>query len=91
MYAGKHEATAIYELMGLKGQVSKERLQVAELYGQGLLLYRQRQFQDALVRLDAALALDQADGPSKALSQKCTQYLAQPPSEGWDGVSSLEK
>jgi len=89
--AGKHEATAIYELMGLKGQVSQERLQVAELYGQGLLLYRQRKFQEALVRLDAALALDQADGPSKALAQKCTQYLTQPPSEGWDGVSSLEK
>ncbi len=83
--------TTIYELLGLKGALHFDRTKVLELYGQGLVLYRQRKFADALKRFEAALQLDQGDGPSQRMVGLCHKFMKSPPPPTWDGVSLLEE
>jgi adenylate cyclase len=89
--AGKANATTVYELLALRGELPNEKLKVVDLYGQALLAYRARRFTDAKVKLGQALQVDAGDGPSRRLLSLCTQFELHPPPEGWDGVSSLEK
>lgn len=62
-----------------------------ELYGQGLVLYRQRKFDEACKRFEAALTLDQGDGPSQRMVGLCRTFTKSPPPPTWDGVSLLEE
>jgi adenylate cyclase len=89
--AGKHQATVVYELLAMKGGLHFDKAKVIDLYGQALLLYRSRKFEEAAARLDSALKIDQGDGPSQRLSQICKGFIASPPPASWDGVSELGK
>ncbi len=83
--------TTVYELLALKGDLHFDKAKVVDLYGQALMLYRARKFDEAHRRLEAALALDQSDGPSQRLLELCRTYLKSPPPPHWDGVAQLEK
>lgn len=89
--AGKHVATRVYELVGLKGEVDAKTLEVHTLYAEALVKYRARQFVEALELLNRALAAEPADGPSLTLKGRCEAFLAEPPPPEWDGVADLEK
>jgi adenylate cyclase len=89
--AGKNRAVTVYELLGMKGELHHDKLKVIDLYGQALLLYRQRRFADAKARLGAAMQVDQGDGPTQRLWRLCEEFIAHPPPEGWDAVSELGK
>lgn len=84
-------ATTIYELLALKGELHFDKARVLELYAQALMHYRARKFEDAHRKLEAALAVDQGDGPSHRLLGLCRQFLQTPPPAGWDGVAVIEK
>lgn len=85
------QPTTVYELLGLKGELHFDKSKVLELYGQGLVLYRQRKFDEACKRFEGALALDQGDGPSQRMVRLCKQFMKTPPPASWDGVSHLEE
>lgn len=85
------QPTTVYELLALKGGLHFDRTKVLELYGQGLLLYRQRKFDEAAKRFEAALQLDQGDGPSQRMLRLCRTFTMAPPPPTWDGVSQLEE
>lgn len=87
----KAHPTTVYELLGLKGQLHFDKAKVVDLYGQALVLYRQRKYDEAAKRLEATLLLDQGDGPSQRLLKLCRQHLKSPPPAAWDGVSHLEQ
>jgi adenylate cyclase len=89
--AGKTNSERVYELIGMKGEISAEKRKVVDLYGQALLAYRARQFTDAKGLVGEALRTDQTDGPSRRLFALCTEYEVHPPPADWDGVSTLEK
>jgi adenylate cyclase len=89
--AGKNNAVTVYELVGMKGDLSTQAKRVLDLYAQALALYRGRKFTQAKELLGKALEVDQNDGPSKRLLSVCTEYERQPPFPEWDGVSTLEK
>ena len=89
--AGKKNATTVYELLSMRGELDHDKLKVVDLYGQALLAYRARRFTDAKVKLGQALQVDVADGPSRRLLTLCTEFELHPPPEGWDGVTGLEK
>lgn len=89
--AGKSQAATVYELLGMKGELHHDKLKVVDLYGQALLAYRARRFEDAKVKLGAALQVDQGDGPSQRLLALCNGFLIHTPPAEWDGVSTLEK
>ncbi|MBL8911669.1 MAG: CHASE2 domain-containing protein [Archangium sp.] len=89
--AGKQNASRVYELLAMRGELHHDKMKVVDLYGQALLAYRARRFADAKAKLGAALQVDESDGPSRRLLALCAEYEVHPPPENWDGVSTLEK
>ncbi len=89
--AGKTQAVAVYELLSLKGGLSKEKATVVAWYADALRLYRSRKFIEALGVLEKALQVDPADGPSQRLHARCRELSEQPPGPQWEPVSELSK
>jgi adenylate cyclase len=95
--AGKHLATRIYELVGLKtpfpglAAVEPKKLEVLAKYEQALVTFRSKDFAGAKAVLEQVALLDPADGPSNTLLHRCEKFIATPPPATWDGVNELEK
>jgi adenylate cyclase len=89
--AGKTEAVTVYELLSLKGGLPAEKRQTVEQYHRALALYRQSHFSEAAAVLEALLAKDPEDGPGAALLARCRKYEQTPPSQPFNGVTSLDK
>jgi adenylate cyclase len=75
---GKQLPIVMYELM-------IANLDILPQFMDGLQKYRNRQFKQAQQLFDQ-LVEEYSDGPSRLYSDRCTEYLATPPSTDWDGV-----
>jgi adenylate cyclase len=89
--AGKTEAVTVYELLALKGGLTERQRVTVERYHAALALYREARFTEAAAVLEARLAEDPEDGPSRALLARCRKYEQAPPLLPFDGVTSLDK
>jgi adenylate cyclase len=89
--AGKHHPVVVYELLGLKGEVPAELLQVVAGYEKALGYYRVRKFEQARGLLQTALGLLPTDGPSQRLLALCEACIVSPPTADWDAVAKLDK
>lgn len=87
---GKDEATMVYELLSRKGELDDAKAEVVGLYDQGMGLYRDRRWDDAIKMFRRALKIDPEDAPSSKLIARCEGYKIEPPPEDWDGVYRLE-
>jgi adenylate cyclase len=84
---GKQLAVRIYELLGEAGEtLDPQREKAIGHYAAGLASYRERRFDAALAELEAALALEPGDGPSRTLAERCRAYRTAPPAPDWDGA-----
>lgn len=90
--AGKREPIRVYELMAVLGEstIAPEVLAMTERFTEGLVLYREREFQKAIAAFERALASVPGDRTSQLYIERCTRYLASPPPSDWDGVFTLE-
>jgi adenylate cyclase len=86
---GKREPVMVYELLARKGQLDPARHQLVEAYAQGLRAYKSRDFERAHRDFEAALKIDQLDGPAKVYLRRSEEFLAVPPPVDWDGVYEL--
>lgn len=75
---GKQLPIVMYELM-------IANLDILPQFMDGLQKYRNRQFKQAQQLFDQ-LVEEYSDGPSRLYSDRCTEFLATPPSTDWDGV-----
>jgi tetratricopeptide (TPR) repeat protein len=66
--------------------ISNEQKQLIAYYSEGLKLYKQRQWEEAIVQFKKALEITPDDGPSKLYIERCNEYKQSPPPEDWDGV-----
>ena len=87
---GKDEPIAIFQPLGLEGQVEKPKLDEIKLWNQALKLYRSQDWDMAelqLINLKKAI-------PDGALYEEFLERIAhlraQPPGAGWDGVWKFE-
>jgi adenylate cyclase len=87
---GKSEAVRINELLGLKDEVPRERLQFAAEYEKALNLYHTRDFSGALEILERFGKPFAEDLSVNRLAGFCRGFLLHPPPADWDGVSHLE-
>jgi adenylate cyclase len=78
---GKEEPVAAYEVLERKGQLGPEKLQVLDLFNQGLAAYSEYQFIEAKRFFEQALKLDPRDGPSDLYVDRCEEYALQPPQD----------
>jgi adenylate cyclase len=84
---GKHEPVAIYEAMDhLTEEEFPNLTRGVELYSEGIRLYRERAFKDAMDCFKETLSLHAGDHPSQLYVQRCEHFLGTPPPPDWDGV-----
>jgi len=87
---GKEEPVRVYEIVGRKGEVDAQKLQILDLFTEGVGKYRERHWDEALSFFHQALELDPTDGPSKVYIKRCHEFMANPPPENWDAVHNLD-
>jgi adenylate cyclase len=84
---GKDKAVAIYEPVGLQGQVAKAKLEEIKLYGQFLRLYRAQDWDQAELQL---FNLQKMVPTNKLYSETFVERISFlrniPPGKDWDGA-----
>ena len=57
-----------------------------EIYNEGLVLYRKREFKSAISKFQKANERIPGDGPSETYMHRSKDYIESPPPKDWDGV-----
>jgi adenylate cyclase len=90
LVSGKTELIRVFELIGVREEpIGPEREEFLALYQEGLRLYRQRAWAEALVAFERALRLQAGDRPSELYRERIRLYQQTPPPEDWNGVFVL--
>jgi adenylate cyclase len=87
---GKDEPIAIFQPLGLEGQVEKPKLDEMKLWNQALKLYRSQDWDMAELQL-INLKKATLDGALyEEFLERIATLRANPPGKGWDGVHKFE-
>ena len=87
---GKEAAVAIYEPVGLSGEIEKPVQDELKLWGQALKLYRARDWDMAELQLLNLQKLNAASGFYKLFLGRIALLRSNPPEQGWDGSWKFE-
>jgi adenylate cyclase len=82
---GKTKPIKVYELLARAGEMDADKARVVALYHEALELHWDRQFEEAIEKLDEALKIME-DPASKMLKKRILLYIKTPPEEGWSGA-----
>ena len=82
---------AVFEIMGRKGELMPQTIDVLRKYREGLAAYRARRWDDARRAFGASLEAVPGDGPSMALISRIEGLKVNPPPQDWDGSWYIEK
>jgi len=88
---GKTEPQRIFELLGRKGEVARERLDLRDAYAEALEAYRDGAWEAARAGFETCLSIVPCDGPSKVFLNRITRFCTTAPSADWNGVWSLSE
>jgi adenylate cyclase len=91
---GKAEPVETVEIMAQKGQLSEELSLMRDIYHQGLDLYRQQKWDEAMAKFLESDKLEEAfpkrpTTPSRVYIARCGFFKDNPPGNNWDGVWTL--
>ncbi|GEM_PF-3074451 len=88
---GKQRPVRIFEVLGEPGFLASnpEKARCVEAFSEGLTLYREMKFSDALGRFEAALEVCPDDGPTTVFIGRCRDSIANPPQGEWSGVWTM--
>ncbi|MFC1679167.1 CHASE2 domain-containing protein [Elusimicrobiota bacterium] len=81
---GKEIPIGVFELLGRKGELSKEWYQALESYNKGVEIYLKRDFEKAKAEFEKVLKIIPHDKPAKLYLSVCEDYVAIPPPERED-------
>jgi adenylate cyclase len=88
---GKTAPVSVYEVLDYHTDATFPHLmRVVHYFQEGLLQYRQQQWDEAIDAFTAALALHAGDKLSQLYVQRCQYLKAQPPGPEWAGVWVME-
>ena len=88
---GQNQPQAIYEIMGRKGTLTPQQIELRTRYNEGLRAYRNKHWEEARAAFSAAQAAAPTDGPSATMLKRIEAFAAAPPSNSWDGAWRLEQ
>jgi len=81
---GKEKSEQVFELMGLKGEVSPVKLRWKDEFEEALRLYQRKRFEEAM---DVFSRLhEEGDPTSGVFADRCRKFIAEPPPAEWNGV-----
>jgi adenylate cyclase len=84
---GKTEPVKVYELLGKTGmQMTENQKQSIELYHEGLKLYRERKWEEAIAYFQQTFSLDETCYVAQIYTQRASLYQINPPPDDWNGV-----
>jgi adenylate cyclase len=83
---GKDVAVAIYEPLGLQGEVDAERMEERESFHQALTLYREQRWDEAEVVLERLHEKQPDARLYRTFLERITILRAHPPGHDWDGA-----
>jgi adenylate cyclase len=90
LVVGKTEPERIFELLGRKGEVATDRLELRDAFGGALAAYRSQQWDAAAAGFEQCLSIIADDPPSKIFLARIAHFRDQPPAADWSGVWALE-
>jgi adenylate cyclase len=83
---GKTETVRVFELAGLRGELSGEHLNALETFETGLGHYRGRDWTAAETCFRDCIASLEEDRPSQVFLDRIAAFRQSPPEADWDGV-----
>jgi adenylate cyclase len=89
--AGKTEPVRIYEAMGRVGEIAPERIELREMYANGLAAYRRQDWDGAQRCFESCQLSDADDGPSRVFIDRVSLLRSTPPPVDWDGVWHIKE
>jgi len=90
---GKKKPVTIYELSfskEFKTDLSTDERELFKDYRQGLIFFRDKEWDKAEKSFSKVLSRTPGDGPSKVFVERCRKYRVTPPPANWDGVYKME-
>jgi class 3 adenylate cyclase len=89
LVVGKSEPERIFELLGRRGEVSVERLELRDTFAAALADYRGRKWDKAAKGFRDCLSIVPDDPPSTVFLDRIAQFHSQPPADEWAGIWAL--
>src|SRR5579871_1133346 len=83
---GKTEAVCVYELLGLKRDVTPGIDELIDRSTLALNHYRKMDWVRASALFEEVLKMRPADGAAQQMVARCRKYLEDPPGNDWDGI-----
>ena len=87
---GQSQTQVIFEIMGRRGELASNAMQLRTRYEEGLTAYRAGRWDEARAALDAGLAAVPGDGPSTMLVKRIDDLQKNGPPANWDGSWRLD-
>ena len=91
---GKNIPVKVYELVSHKDNISHENVALVKLFEDGLDLYYQQDWSNALSRFEEAEKIEnhftsRNTTPSNIYIKRCLEFKENPPGKDWDGVWTM--
>jgi adenylate cyclase len=84
---GKTEPVKVYELLGTSDMaLTDKQKQALELYHEGLKLYRERKWEEAIAYMQQVYSLDETCYAAQIYTERANLYQITPPPDDWNGV-----
>ncbi|MCG3205024.1 MAG: hypothetical protein KCHDKBKB_01741 [Elusimicrobia bacterium] len=82
---GKKEPRKVFEVLCKKGELLEEIAEGRKRYHQGLALYRQRHFSEAIEAFESVFDYQPNDHVTRVYLERARSFVAHPPPPQWDG------
>jgi len=89
LVVGKSEPERVFELLGRKGEVAIDRLELRDTFVAALGDYRERRWDKAMKGFRDCLPINADDPASHVFLDRIAQFRAEPPGDAWNGVWAL--
>jgi adenylate cyclase len=86
---GIHTPVRLFEVAGFRAQTDGRQLEKIVLFEEGIDAYEARDWERAIARFRAVLAIDPNDGPAKTFLERTDWAQAANLGSDWDGVFTL--
>lgn len=84
---GKTEPVKVYEVLGLADmELTETQRQALEIYHEGLRLYRERKWEEAIAYMQQVIKIDPTFYVAQIYSERADLYRVAPPPADWKGV-----
>jgi class 3 adenylate cyclase len=87
---GQSQPQVIFEIMGRRGELEPNAMQLRTRYEEGLTAYRAGRWDEARAAFNAGLAAVPGDGPSTMLLKRIDDLQKNGPPANWDGSWRLD-